>query len=133
MAYLPASSPSSSNTPTAPSDADSQASTAHHNGAEEYEPPTYEESLYVINGSTRRPLSRKKRGKGNNGIGGDLVGSMKRGLAVDQRKKARNESRLKILLSIAAILFLILTTIWILRLNKRIKDKGGWITLVSGI
>ncbi|WVW82374.1 hypothetical protein I302_104381 [Kwoniella bestiolae CBS 10118] len=93
-------------------------------------PPTYEESLYVAS-SSRRPLSRKK--KSTQGIGGDVVGSMKRGLKVDQRNDHRKEGRLRLLLGIAGLLFLILTTIWVIRLNKRITDKGGWSNLYGVI
>ncbi|WWC99755.1 hypothetical protein V866_006660 [Kwoniella sp. B9012] len=93
-------------------------------------PPTYEESLHVAS-TSRRPLSRKK--KVNQGIGGDVVGSMKRGLSLKDSQSKRREGRLKLLLSIAGVLFLVLTTIWMVRLNKRINDKGGWTNLYQVI
>ncbi|WWC58646.1 uncharacterized protein I303_101190 [Kwoniella dejecticola CBS 10117] len=98
-------------------------------------PPTYEESFYI--GSTRRPHSkakaRTKRKNLNGGIGGDVVGSMKRGFSSHDHSTRRQEGRLKVLLGIAGILFLILTSIWIMRLNARIKDRGGYDTLWHSI
>ncbi|WWC66414.1 uncharacterized protein I206_100316 [Kwoniella pini CBS 10737] len=86
----------------------------------EDEPERYDESLFI--GSNRR-LNQRRKKKLNGNIGGELVESMKRGFTV--RESNKKESRLKVLVSIAGILFLILSTIWILRLKKRIKSKEG--------
>ncbi|WVN85479.1 uncharacterized protein L203_100625 [Cryptococcus depauperatus CBS 7841] len=67
---------------------------------------------------------RLRRRENGQGVGGSMVGDMKKGLRI--KSDHRRPTRLKALMSFALILFIILTTIWIVRLSNRIKSLEGW-------
>ncbi|WRT64209.1 uncharacterized protein IL334_001138 [Kwoniella shivajii] len=84
------------------------------------------QELFLVGGPSR-PLSRSRKKRGGQGIGGSVVGSMKRGLNPRRDSDQAREDRLNVLLTIAAILFLVLTTIWIVKLGNRMNNYFSWI------
>ncbi|OWZ61525.1 hypothetical protein AYX14_06142 [Cryptococcus neoformans] len=75
-----------------------------------------------------RSTSRTRKHQ-NDGIGGNLVGNMKRGIQIDDG--SGKTTRLGVLLIIALMLFTVLTTVWVLRLNTHAQSVGGWSRIVG--
>ncbi|WVQ82546.1 hypothetical protein IAT38_004675 [Cryptococcus sp. DSM 104549] len=75
-------------------------------------------------GSTRGGSGSRSRRRLPDGVGGELVGSMKRGLKTESG--VGRGQRLRVLFGIALLLFVILTTVWAVRLNGRVQSLGGW-------
>ncbi|KAL0252500.1 hypothetical protein I308_101892 [Cryptococcus tetragattii IND107] len=89
--------------------------------------PTLSRPILVQERSSSKNRNRstsRSRKYQNDGVGGDLVGNMKRGVRIDDG--SRKASRLGVLLTIALMLFVVLTTVWVLRLNTRAQSVGGW-------
>ncbi|WWD17826.1 hypothetical protein CI109_102269 [Kwoniella shandongensis] len=80
--------------------------------------------------SSPSTLRKRRRKHEPRGIGGDLVGSMKRPM-MDMKRGKRGNGRLKLLLGIAGTLFLLLTAVWLYRLNARAQSVGGWRNALS--
>ncbi|ORY23211.1 hypothetical protein BCR39DRAFT_549797 [Naematelia encephala] len=87
---------------------------------------SWSQSSSGINTKTRT----RSRARTRSGIGGDLVQSMKRGLAPRPSRGSSSlnwstEFRLRILLGIALLLFFVLGAMWIKRIGKKIGLIGG--------
>ncbi|GFZ43580.1 hypothetical protein JCM24511_01300 [Saitozyma sp. JCM 24511] len=73
----------------------------------------------------------RSRQAGTHAVGGGLVGSMKRGLAVRRPSKLECH-RTTLLLGIALILFVVLSWGMIRRVDSRVRASGGWAGVTRG-
>ncbi|WVQ70902.1 hypothetical protein IAR50_000427 [Cryptococcus sp. DSM 104548] len=79
-----------------------------------------------VGGRHAQSAHRSARLPRNDRIGGDVVGDMKRGMRGSSSTKGGGKAlRTRVLLAIALLLFVILTSVWVVRLNRRVQTIGG--------
>ncbi|TYJ56355.1 hypothetical protein B9479_002903 [Cryptococcus floricola] len=85
-----------------------------------------------IGGRHTQSAHRSARHPRNDRIGGDVVGDIKRGTRSSKTASGGGkELRTKVLLAVALLLFVILTSVWVMRLIRRVQTLGGFGGMLS--